>query len=416
MTNTRTKARTAARVLASVLALALAAASIAAPVALPLTAHAAPPKATEATTKSAETDATSAPERPPLFKRGSSIAGQLLTVQVYADGVEMPPPPPKPKPRLVCTKRRGRKRCREVIDRVQRATHPVERTIDAAITAAEAKAGLVTEARGDGIAALNHRAGKGPLHVKPALFTLLATAREVFIASQGAFDPTVGALQKLWKFFGSEHGVAPSDAEREATRDAVGFDKLRIDAAAGIVELPDAKMRLTSDGFSTGYIVDAVASELDQRGLDNYLVSLGGEMRAKGKRDGTGWLIGVQNPRRLGFNIGHLELLNRAVASRGDYERFLIRDGKRIHKLIDPRTAQPTDTMRMATVFAAESARAQMVATAAMALGPQQGLALADKLGCDALLVDAEGRITTTRGLTLLFAAVEAVEPRDSTY
>ena len=215
--------------------------------------------------------------------------------------------------------------------------------------------------------------------------TLLESALEVSTITGGAFDLTIGPLTNLWGF-GPDGQITnpPSDDEIAAAQHRVGFDLLEADCAERLVrkDVPDLYVDLS--GWAKGYAVDQLAELLDARGIENYLVEIGGELRVRGKnRDNDKWAIGIEAP-STSARVPHaiLRVTDNSVATSGDYRNYFEHDGQRFSHTIDARTGRPvTHNLAAVTVVNPSTAYADAMATALLVLGPEDGPELARELG-----------------------------------
>ncbi|NCF15794.1 MAG: FAD:protein FMN transferase ApbE [Gammaproteobacteria bacterium] len=214
---------------------------------------------------------------------------------------------------------------------------------------------------------------------------LLESALEVSTMTGGAFDLTIGPLTNLWGF-GPDGQITgpPSDDEIAAAKHRVGFDLLEADCAERLVrkDVPDLYVDLS--GWAKGYAVDQLAELLDARGIENYLVEIGGELRVRGKnRDNDKWAIGIEAP-STSARVPHaiLRVTDNSVATSGDYRNYFEHDGQRFSHTIDARTGRPvTHNLAAVTVVNPSTAYADAMATALLVLGPEDGPQLARELG-----------------------------------
>ncbi|MCA9245857.1 MAG: FAD:protein FMN transferase [Planctomycetales bacterium] len=255
---------------------------------------------------------------------------------------------------------------------------------------------------------LNRSAAKNPFPVSPALATVLAEACAISDLTGGALDVTVSPLVALWGFGpqATERGK-PTDAQIAAALAHVGSDKfaLEFDEAPNgkgdaqcsqpQVQKLDPLVCFDLSSLAKGYAIDRVAEYLDQRGCDNYLIELGGELRARGRSDsGRPWRAGLEAPDRqvAGRVRRKLALTDAAIATSGSYRQFRVasRDRQAIHShLIDPRSGRPCAHALVSVSVIADSAmRADALATALFVLGPREGLALAEREGIAATFVE----------------------------
>ena len=216
----------------------------------------------------------------------------------------------------------------------------------------------------------------------------------------GAFDVTVGPLVSLFGFGpGPPPAEAPTPEQRRAAHASVGAARLaaRSDPPALRMQVPERLVDLSA--IAKGFAVDLLAEHLEARGIESYLVELGGELRAGARRpNGEPWRVGIERPREgrgARGTAGTLALERRAVATSGDYRDFRVLDGERVAHVLDPRSGLPVHTgVRSATVVSASAMEADGFATALMVLGPDEGLALAEREGLAVrLLVSGDGEL-----------------------
>jgi len=215
--------------------------------------------------------------------------------------------------------------------------------------------------------------------------SLLESALEVSTITDGAFDLTIGPLTNLWGF-GPDGQITdpPTDDEITAAQHRVGFDLLEADCAERLVrkDVPDLYVDLS--GWAKGYAVDQLAELLDARGIENYLVEIGGELRVSGKNpDNDKWAIGIEAP-STSARVPHaiLRVTDNSVATSGDYRNYFEHDGQRFSHTIDARTGRPvTHDLAAVTVVNPSTAYADAMATALLVLGPEDGPQLARELG-----------------------------------
>lgn len=243
-----------------------------------------------------------------------------------------------------------------------------------------------------------NQAARGTRHRLPAGFAHVVTvALEVAQASGGAFDPTLGPLVALWGF-GAARGPfrVPSDAEREATAQRVGWSRLVWDASCAELLQPGG-LELDLSAIAKGYGVDAVAAYLRHAGVEAALVEVGGELYGYGdKPDGQPWRVLVESapeedaatdlPPRV------VALRGCAVATSGDRWHHFDAGEERYSHTFDPRLGRPVPRAPAAvTVVAADATRADAWATAMTVLGPDEGLALAERLHMAVRFLSREG-------------------------
>jgi len=219
-----------------------------------------------------------------------------------------------------------------------------------------------------------------PFAIDPETARVFGAALEVSERSQGAFDVTVGPLVDAWGFGPAHPEKVPSEAELRALMGRVGFEQLVLDPAGPTLtkRRPDVEADLSA--VAKGYGVDAVAETLEALGQTNYLVEIGGEIRARGARlDGQPFRVAIEEPALDGRRVHRvIELHDIGMATSGDYRNWIEVDGERLSHTIDPRTGRPiTHALASVTVLHPLAMWADAWATALNVLGPDRGFELA---------------------------------------
>lgn len=237
------------------------------------------------------------------------------------------------------------------------------------------------------------------------LAKVMRLALSISKVTGGDFDPTVQPLVSAWGF-GFEHRANVTPQMIDSLMQFVGCEKVYIDAA-GIITRSDPRVRLDFGAIAKGYAVDCVAELLMRKGVDNYMVEIGGEVRTAGTNNkGQAWRIGVSRPSEAAGTADNAATIAAdycAMATSGNYNNYYEVDGKRYAHTINPHTGQPvTHSLLSATVLAPTCAEADAFATAFMAGGMERAqavLAEANKAGLrlDAFLIysDENGEMKT---------------------
>ena len=212
--------------------------------------------------------------------------------------------------------------------------------------------------------------------------------------SEGFFEPTLFPLLKAWGF--SFEARESMDSVKVANlKKLVGFESMIVISDSGFVAFQDG-VKLDITGIGEGYAIDKLVEVLENDGVTNYMVEIGGEMKAKGKNPrGTTWTIGIEDPTQaeLGISssmLAKVELNGRGISSSGNYRKFYVDEqGNRRPHIIDPLTGFPVShSMVSVSVLASSATEADALATAFMAMGPEKAKQLAEKLpGVEAMFV-----------------------------
>jgi len=218
------------------------------------------------------------------------------------------------------------------------------------------------------VAAVNREAVAGPVVVGDILFALLERCRLLHEATGGAFDPTSGPLTRCWGFL-VRAGRLPAAEEIAEAMASVGFDKVRLDAAARTVSFAATGMALNFGSIGKGLALDRMAAVLRGRGVPRALVSAGGSS-AIAIGGGDGFVVDLTSP-RVTDRLGRLHLGEAALGTSGAGEQYFEADGRRYGHVIDPRTGWPCAGVLSASVVAREATLADGLSTAFLVGGPE---------------------------------------------
>lgn len=249
---------------------------------------------------------------------------------------------------------------------------------------------------GSDLSRFNRAAPGSWQQLPPAFSRVLAAGLAVAEASGGAFDPAMGALAELWGFgpSGPREGI-PSPAEIAPVLGGL------IEHDAPLLRARrNGSAQLDFSGIAKGYGVDAVALHLLERGHQDFLVEVGGELRGHGvKPDGQPWWVDLEAPPGATAAPIRVALHGLSVATSGDYRRFFDHDGRRYAHTLDPRTGAPIGNKVVSvSVLHAECMLADAWATALTVLGPE-GMAIAEREGLAVQMLLSDGRELLSPGL-----------------
>ncbi|MBB3225775.1 thiamine biosynthesis lipoprotein [Luteibacter sp. Sphag1AF] len=219
----------------------------------------------------------------------------------------------------------------------------------------------------------------------PEFFDVLTYALQLASSSGGAYDPTVGPLVNLWGFGPDRHPHdIPTPEAIAAAKQRVGWQRITLDPAGRRARQPGG-VYVDLSSVAKGYSVDQVARWLDAQGVHAYLVEVGGELRAHGRKpDGSSWHVGIERPGAASAAAGVdqieriISLDDRAIATSGDYRHFFETGGKVFSHHIDPRTGYPVKhRIASVSIIAADCMHADSLGTTMTVLGPEDGMAYA---------------------------------------
>jgi thiamine biosynthesis lipoprotein len=203
--------------------------------------------------------------------------------------------------------------------------------------------------------------------------------KSVYISelTNGAFDITVGPLVKAWGFGPDSHKNF-SETKRDSLMKLVGMDKVSV--VNGRLVKTDPAITIDFNAIAQGYSVDVLCNYFDKRGFKNYLIEIGGEVRAKGTKAGAHWRIGIDKPVDDNNLPGEtlqaiIRISDKSLATSGNYRKFYVEDGIKYSHTIDPKTGYPArNRLLSATIIADDCATADGIATACMVMGKEAAI------------------------------------------
>jgi thiamine biosynthesis lipoprotein len=252
------------------------------------------------------------------------------------------------------------------------------------------------------------------LDVPQALADLVAESLRLGAISGGAFDITISPVVTLWGFgTGTPRQQPPTDEQVAAALALAGQGKLAARSDPPALRKAAAGLTLDLDAIAPGYAVDRVAERLEAKGIDNYMIEIGGEVRVHGRNlQGQPWRIGIERPDQDGRKLARvLDLVAMAVSTSGDYRDFFEAGGQRYSHTLDPRSGRPvTHSLASVTILRPTATEADGLATALSVLGPDEGFDLAESQGWAALFIQRTPDGFRERETTAFTSAANAPE------
>ena len=241
---------------------------------------------------------------------------------------------------------------------------------------------------------INKNAAIAAVDISEELARLIEKSLYFSEISQGAFDITYASIGYAYDYRKHQQ---PSDAS--VTRKLPAIDYHHIELANNKIRFNNNAVRIDLGGIAKGYAVDRAADIIEQCGIGKAMVSAGGDSRILGDRVGRPWMIGIQHPRDPEGIVLRLALSDSAVSTSGDYERFFIDNGKRVHHIINPSTGRSAVASRSATITGPDAMTTDALSTTVFILGAAKGLALIESLeGIDAIIIDSDGKLHYSSG------------------
>ncbi len=243
---------------------------------------------------------------------------------------------------------------------------------------------------------INREAHAAPVVIDAEVYALLERALEMSRLSDGAFDITFDSVGHHYDF---RAGRVPDDDERETGLATLDWRLVRLDPERSTVEFAAEGVRLNLGGIGKGYAIERGAEILRARGIEHALLNAGGDSRVVGDRRGQPWVVGIRDPRDRDRVVARLPLVDEAISTSGDYERYFEHEGARHHHILDPFSGRPAEGVRSATVIGPDATLADALSTTVFVLGVERGMRLVAGLdGYEAVIVDGEGRMLHSTG------------------
>ena len=233
------------------------------------------------------------------------------------------------------------------------------------------------------LAQLNRKLAHGEsFQVDAELRAMIQSAASISAKSQGLFNPVIGNLINLWQFHRHEEpDIKPPEAE------AIQRLVMQHPAATDIVINGDSiasknrAAQFSLGAFAKGYAIDIALNKLQAMGVHNAVINAGGDLKVIGRHGARDWRVGIRHPRKQGV-LGWLDVnAGESVFTSGDYERFYLYEGRRMHHILDPRSGYPAAGLRSVTVVHADAGVADAAATALFVAGPGHWFETARALG-----------------------------------
>jgi len=241
---------------------------------------------------------------------------------------------------------------------------------------------------------INNNAAVTPVVISGEMHRVIEQALHFSEISAGAFDITYASIGYAYDYRRQQQ---PSDAAVASKLPAIDYRHIELGSNRIRFQHPDVRIDL--GGIAKGYAVDRAAGIVRNCGISQAMISAGGDSRIIGDRRGRPWMIGIQHPRNPAGLALRVPLSETAVSTSGDYERFYIDNGERVHHIIDPATGRSAKSSWSATVTGSDALTTDVLSTTLFILGAVKGLALIETLdGIEAIIIDSAGKIHYSSG------------------
>jgi thiamine biosynthesis lipoprotein len=247
------------------------------------------------------------------------------------------------------------------------------------------------------ISEINRDAASGPVVAGEELFELIRRSLDISVLTNGAFDITYESVGQHYDF---RERQRPDEVTVEAERQHIGYQLVELDETASTVRFLENGVRINLGGIAKGYVVERGVEILRSHGVENGIVTAGGDSRLLGDRRDRPWVVGIRDPREDGQVAISVPLEDEAISTSGDYERYFEEDGVRYHHIIRPSSGLPVEGVHSATVIGPDAVLTDALSTSVFVMGVDEGLKL---IAClpdyESIVIDAESQIFYSTGL-----------------
>jgi thiamine biosynthesis lipoprotein len=260
---------------------------------------------------------------------------------------------------------------------------------------------LTTFGEGSETNKINRAAGICPAKVSDETFRLIQRSIRISEITQGAFDISYGSVDKsLWNFNVSMTQLPDEKTAKRMVR-LINYRNIILDEKETTVFLKEKGMRIGFGGIGKGYAAEKAKGVLKKMGVENGIVNASGDLTTWGHQpDGKPWTIGIVNPNLSGKIFSYLNVTDMAVATSGNYEKFIVVNGIKYSHTINPRTGLPVKGIKSVTIITPNAEIADAMATPVTIMGIRAGLDMINQIkDMEAIVIDDNDIIYTTKNL-----------------
>ncbi len=264
---------------------------------------------------------------------------------------------------------------------------------------------------------INRFAGVEPVTVSEELYNLIFRSIKVSKLTNGAFDISYAAIDKIWKFDGTMT-KPPSQEQISASVSKINFEHITLNPSSQSVFLKEKGMKIGFGAIGKGYAANRAKMVMMSLGIESGVVNASGDLITWGKQEtGSAWRVGIANPKNIEKVFSWLSVENMSVVTSGNYEKFFMHEGRRYSHIINPKTGYPTTGIKSVTIVCPDAELGDALATSVFVMGKQGGLQLINNLkGIECLIITDEDEIVTSENLELNYYDGSANQSKDYNY
>lgn len=250
---------------------------------------------------------------------------------------------------------------------------------------------------------INSNAGIEPVKVDEEVFNLIQRSLHISKITQGAFDISYGSIDKsLWNFDKTLTALPSAETAKKMVH-LINYNNIILDSQKQTIYLKEKGMRIGFGGIGKGYAAEMAKRILVKNQVKSGIINASGDLTAWGfQPNGKPWTIGIANPDMPNDAFSYLEISDKAIATSGNYEKFITIDGKKYSHTIDPKTGLPITGIKSVTVISNNAEFADAMATPIAVMGIEKGLFLVNQLpNLHCIVIDENNKIYTSKNIHL---------------
>ncbi len=260
---------------------------------------------------------------------------------------------------------------------------------------------LTTYSNHSETALINMNAGIEPVAVSEETFNIIDRSIRISKVTQGAFDITYGSVDKrLWNFDTSMKSLPDKETAKKMVR-LINYRNIILDHEKKTIFLKEEGMRIGFGGIGKGYAAEKAKQLMREMGAESGIVNASGDLATWGYQpDGKPWTIGIADPNAKVQIFSYMNITNMAIATSGNYEKYIMINGKKYSHTIDPRTGLPVRGIKSVTIISPNAEIADAMATPVMIMGIHAGLDMINQMkDIEAIIIDDDDKIYKSRNI-----------------
>ena len=249
---------------------------------------------------------------------------------------------------------------------------------------------------------INQKAGLQPVSVSEELFNLIERSIKVSVLTHGAFDISFASLEPVWKFDGSTVQEIDSNLVAQSIS-KIQYQNIILERSALTVLLKEKGMKIGFGAIGKGYAANRAKLIMQKHGIENGMVNAGGDLVSWGRQaDSSPWQSGIADPSKKKGFLAWLSISDLSIVTSGNYEKFVIYQGRKYGHIIDPHTGYPVEGIKSVTLVSPDAELSDALSTSVFVMGVKKGMELVNRLkNVECLIIDDNDKLWTSDNLKL---------------